>query len=386
MNFELIKKHKDILYKFGIYLYMIALTFIIISNASKAFNKLIWPNERYVVVIIASLFFLLFLYIISINNTKIIEIFFLYHIVLIGSILISFLPYQNRPYMLIPMLIALYYGIEKGIAASALILSAITFILGNDMEYFYATALISMISVLFAANIKNKLKSVIYGIIYIFLTFYINGIFQYYYTEKFDSDLALKSMVSVAISIIGIYLFVLIKEPFNIKKFIKKDSKPLLFIKQKSNPLYLHSVEVGDLAYNAAKKLNCNKDLALLGGLMHDIGKTTDNNYIKEGLKLANTYHLPKRVKEMIVEHNIKYRLPSSKESAIVMLSDSVVTSIEYVKSKDKFVSEQKVINNVFNVRVFDGSLLKSGLTLKEINIIKNEFIEFFNYGGNDSD
>ena len=60
MNFKLIKKHKDILYKFGIYLYMIALTFIIISNASKAFNKLIWPNERYVVVIIASLFFLLF--------------------------------------------------------------------------------------------------------------------------------------------------------------------------------------------------------------------------------------------------------------------------------------------------------------------------------------
>ena len=49
--------------------------------------------------------------------------------------------------MLIPMLVALYYGIEKGIASSALILSAITFILGNDMEYFYATTIISMISI-----------------------------------------------------------------------------------------------------------------------------------------------------------------------------------------------------------------------------------------------
>ena len=78
-----------------------------------------------------------------------------------------------------------------------------------------------------------------------------------------------------------------------------------------------------------------------------------------------------------MVEHNVKSRAPKSKEAAIVMLSDTVVSTIEYVKGTmdKKDISEQVLVENAINKRLTSGALNKSGLTIEEFNTIKETLV-----------
>jgi membrane-associated HD superfamily phosphohydrolase len=59
------------------------------------------------------------------------------------------------------------------------------------------------------------------------------------------------------------------------------------------------------------------------------------------------------------------------------MLSDTVVSTIEYVKGTmdKKDVSEKVLVENAINKRLTSGALNNSGLTIEEFNIIKETLI-----------
>jgi len=65
-----------------------------------------------------------------------------------------------------------------------------------------------------------------------------------------------------------------------------------------------------------------------------------------------------------------------TKEAAIVMLADSVVTSVEYLRETKKEVSEDTILDHAFATRVNSGILSDSGLSLEELYIIKKIFAE----------
>ncbi len=94
---------------------------------------------------------------------------------------------------------------------------------------------------------------------------------------------------------------------------------------------------------------------------------------------MANEYGIPKNIKSIIVECSGKYRKPASKEAAIVMLADSTVTSVEYMREAKKDMSEEKIIDNVFSTRVNNASLSNSGISLEELYLIKKVFLKKYN-------
>ena len=162
-----------------------------------------------------------------------------------------------------------------------------------------------------------------------------------------------------------------------IKKLTSAESPAVQLMKKKSASLYYHSNEVAEMSRLAAKRIGADYNLAYAGGLFHDLGKVAGSEYIKEGLKLAEQYGIPKDVRTIMVEHNVKSRTPKSKEAAIVMLSDTVVSTIEYVKGTmdKKDISEQVLVENAINKRLTSGALNKSGLTIEEFNIIKETLV-----------
>lgn len=150
-------------------------------------------------------------------------------------------------------------------------------------------------------------------------------------------------------------------------------------LKQFSDSLYEHAVLIGDLSGRAAKEIGANELLARAGGLYHEIGKLNGKNYIEEGLKLAEEYSFPKELAAILKEHNIKYEKPNSVEAAIVMLSDNVVSTIDYInKSGDHKFTANKIIDNIFQMRLEKGNFDFAGLTLSDFKKLKEFYqIEF---------
>ena len=117
----------------------------------------------------------------------------------------------------------------------------------------------------------------------------------------------------------------------------------------------------------------------MAGGLYHEIGKLNGKNYIEEGLIIAEDYAFPKELKAILREHNIKYDKPNSVEAAIVMLSDSVVSTIEYIeKSEDRKYTTNKIVDNIFQMRMEKGTFDGANLTLNNFKDLKEFYQKEF--------
>jgi len=191
---------------------------------------------------------------------------------------------------------------------------------------------------------------------------------------------------------------------------------------------YHHSLIVSNLAEAAADAIHAHALLVRVGAYYHDIGKMvkpeyfTENqmvtgnkhdelepsmsrlvifNHVKEGIELAHKHHLNHRIIDFIPEHHgtsvmyyfyqkalaeenpegleeKDYRYPGpkpqSKETAIVLLADSVEGATRSMEEHTPQRIEdlvRKVINNKF----IDGQLDECNLTLKEIDVIAATFV-----------
>lgn len=193
---------------------------------------------------------------------------------------------------------------------------------------------------------------------------------------------------------------------------------------------YHHSIIVGNLAETAAHAIGCDYMLARVGAHYHDIGKLQRPYYFKEnqlgdenihddlepmisagiikshvshGEHLAKKHKLPKEIINIINEHHgttmIKYfyhkaiqsaeedesvgvskftydgPTPRSKESAVVMLADSVEAA---VRSLDDHSDESilKMVRSVFKQKMDDGQLNYCDLTMRDLEEIQRAFIK----------
>lgn len=191
---------------------------------------------------------------------------------------------------------------------------------------------------------------------------------------------------------------------------------------------YHHSLIVSNLAEAAAEAIGAYSLLVRVGAYYHDIGKMvnptyfTENqmitgnkhdelepsmsrlvifNHVKEGIDLAHKYHLNQRIIDFIPEHHgtsvmhffyqkalaesgaeklderdFRYPgpKPQSKETAIVLLADSVEGA---TRSLDEHSPKriEDVVHKVINNKFIDGQLDECNLTLREINTIADVFV-----------
>ena len=195
---------------------------------------------------------------------------------------------------------------------------------------------------------------------------------------------------------------------------------------------YHHSLIVANLAETAAYDIYANESLARAGAYYHDIGKLVKPLYFSEnqidknahddldpyisakmiidhvsnGLELAEKHRLPKAIKDIIAEHHgttlVKYfymkstkekpcettkeedfrypgPIPQTKESAIVMLADTVEAAVRSTMSAGKTIEDvEKLIDVLVQDKLDDGQLNDCRLDLKEIAIIKKAFLKMF--------
>ncbi|WP_099463502.1 HD family phosphohydrolase [Parabacteroides provencensis] len=191
---------------------------------------------------------------------------------------------------------------------------------------------------------------------------------------------------------------------------------------------FQHSLQVSILASEAAAKIGADSQLVRTGAMYHDIGKMsnpvffTENqssvnphdklafdesaqiiiSHITEGVKIAEKAGLPKAVINFIRTHHgrgkAKYFYnsfknqypdkeideeaftypgpnPFSKETAVLMMADSVEAASRSLKEHTE-EGIQQLVNKIIDSQIADGLLRNTPLTYKDVETIKNVFVE----------
>lgn len=156
------------------------------------------------------------------------------------------------------------------------------------------------------------------------------------------------------------------------------DNTLLVKFKEYSETLFAHSMRIADLSFRAAIEIGADAKLALAGGLYHEIGKIKGGaNYIEDSLAIADEHKFPIELKNIIKEHNIKYGKPNSLEAAIVMLSDSVESTISYImKAEGDKYSPDKIIDSIFKLRMDKGYFDTCPLKINDFKKLKEFYIK----------
>ncbi len=158
-----------------------------------------------------------------------------------------------------------------------------------------------------------------------------------------------------------------------------EDGFPLLESLKQHTELYQHSYEISRMSSLAANQLGADAALAAAGGMYHEVGRISkEDNYMKESMKLAEQHGFPEKLQAVIRQHNAGSEIPQSPEAAIVMLSDYIVSTSKYLRDKGKrsAISDERLVEGVFNNRIEKGNLEECGLTGEQIQSLKMFFIE----------
>lgn len=191
---------------------------------------------------------------------------------------------------------------------------------------------------------------------------------------------------------------------------------------------FQHSLQMANLAAEAANKIGAKSQLVRTGALYHDIGKMvnpaffTENqsgvnphkslnyeqsaqviiSHITDGLKLAEKHNLPKVIKDFISTHHgrgltkyfyisyknehpdeevdaEKFRYPGpnpfTKEQAILMMTDSVEAAS---RSLPEYTEESigTLVDKIIDAQVAEGFFKECPITFKDIALVKALFKE----------
>lgn len=160
---------------------------------------------------------------------------------------------------------------------------------------------------------------------------------------------------------------------------LQEDNELLRSLRMYSEKLYCHCKRVGELSAAAAKAANADELLSKAGGFYHEIGKIKGKNYIAEGCRLAEEHAFPARLINILKQHNIKHDRPASVEAVIVMLSDNILSTMEYISNqKDNKITYEQIIDNIFRMRMEKGTFDESGLTLKDFKVLREFYLNEF--------
>ncbi len=338
------------------------------------------------------------------------------------------------PIAIFGVLASLLLGIQAGVAGIIVLTILISIYSGGGFEMLILCLFSGVVSVFASTNVKKPsdfYKPALYtGGAYVLTALGMELI-------KLSSGLSLlKSLGYAAIGGVGSSFVAFgllsffergfkITTPITLLEYTNPDHPILMDLSRYAPGTYHHSMTVAALAEQAARVVGANPLLARVGAYYHDIGKLKKPDYfienqqdvnphtklnpelnariiishVREGIELARREKLPGEVIDIIKEHHgttlvesfynkaklankevneLDFRypgpLPHTKESAIVMLADSIEATARSLTNPTP--SRIKgVIEDTLERKLEDGQLSKVNLSLVELKKIEQSFL-----------
>ena len=368
------------------------------------------------------------------NNTKVTFIFFnILLMVFVTTLVVKYNGAYVFvvPLCILPLILKTFFDARLGLYVHVLTVLILGFVVPNSFEYIFLQIIAGIVTILSVSELYKRANLFI-SVGQITLI-YIVGYFAFHIIHEGNMEniqwltfgfFLLNGMITLfAQPLIYIYekIFGLVSD-VSLLELSDTNSKLLKELSNKAPGTFHHSLQVANLAEAAANEIGANAMLVRVGALYHDIGKMnnptyfTENqitnvnphdelapedsakiiiNHVIEGIEIARKNNLPDRVIDFIRTHhgtnlvfyfykkqqelaedvnedNFKYPgpIPFSKETAILMMSDSVEAASKSLKNPtfliiDEFV--EKIITGQMQANQF----LNANITFKEIEAVK---------------
>lgn len=368
------------------------------------------------------------------NNTKVTFIFFnVLLMVLLTTIVVKMdAKYVYVvPLCILPLIIKAFFDPRLGLFVHVLTVLLLGFIVPNSFEYLFLQIIAGIVTILTVSELYKRANlfisvtqiTVIYIIGYFAFVLIQEGNIYEFEWEIFGYFVLCGLATLFAHPLIYFYekVFGLVSD-VSLLELSDTNSKLLKELSNKAPGTFHHSLNVANLAEAAAQEIGANSMLVRVGALYHDIGKMasptyfTENqlsgvnshdeldpkesaniiiNHVIDGIEIARRNKLPDRIIDFIRTHHgtslvyyfykkeldtqgvatpkdFKYPgpIPFSKETAILMMADSIEAASKSLKDPtstkiDAFV--EKIING----QMEQGQFLNSNVTFKDIQLIK---------------
>lgn len=397
-------------------------------------------------IAIAGLFFLLYIHLSyyrreSIFNNKRNLLFILLLLVGLTAVAYSFMPRLTygeyiMPVTLLPVIVVTFFDSRTAFFLSVVQVLLCSLIAGHPLEFIvmHLSASIVAIDTLQELSKRSQLirtaifvlttYAIAYTALCIIETGYIGNI-DFRVFLYFAGNAVLLSFAYIVIFVFE-RLFGFVSKVTLVE--LSDVNNPLLQeLSEKCPGTFQHSVQVSNLASEAAKEIGANYQLTRAGALYHDIGKMenpaffTENQHdvnphelispeqsakivirhVTDGVRLAEKSKLPGIIKNFILEHHGKnlakyfyttacnnnggepvdpdpYTYPGpnprSKETAILMMADATEAASRSLKEyNDETITA--LVNKIIDGQIAQGLMKDSPLSFRDVEVVKKVFI-----------
>ena len=337
------------------------------------------------------------------------------------------------PYAMLPVLIAVFIDKRVAVIVHLVTVMILGFYAPNSFNFFYTQFATGLIAVFSVGNLSKRVDLfktslfvfITYMVVYISMLFVQRGSLDNF-SYEFMGHLAGSSiLILLAFPIIFLYekMFGIITHLTLLE--LSNTNNPLLRdLSVKAPGTFQHSLQVGNLAAEALYVIGGDALLARTGALYHDIGKMNNPLYfienqsygynphdelsyedsariiidhVLDGIEMARKAGLPEQIIDFIRTHHgtrrveyfyklekkqmqgmevdesdFRYHgpIPFSRETAVVMMADSIEAASRSIKKPD----EQKIndlVENIVDSLMENDQFLNTNITLREINTVK---------------
>ncbi|RKN77992.1 HD family phosphohydrolase [Ulvibacterium marinum] len=371
------------------------------------------------------------------NNTKVTFIFFnILLMVFITTLMVKYNEAYVFvvPLCILPLILKTFFDARLGLFAHVLTVLILGFVVPNSFEYIFLQTIAGIVTILTVSELYKRANLFI-SVSQITLI-YIIGYLAFHIIHEGNLDniawftlglFLLNGMITLFVQpLIYIYekIFGLVSD-VSLLELSDTNSRLLKELSNKAPGTFHHSLQVANLSEAAANEIGASAMLVRVGALYHDIGKMNNPTYFTEnqvtnvnphhdlspkdsakiiidhvihGIEIARKNNLPDRIIDFIRSHHgttlvyyffkkqqelsgeinkddFKYPGPTpfSKETAILMMADSVEAASKSLKDPT-FPIINEFVDKIIAGQMQADQFLNANITFKEIEMIKKVF------------
>jgi len=377
------------------------------------------------------------------NNSSQVAMIFTTYMLSVGMLFIlsGLADFYMIPLYIFPVLVSIMVGAKIAVILNIFMCIGSTFIFNGEVDFLLFFTIVGSFLALIVRYTRRR-RNILTVALGSAVVSFISIVAVKLFVEGGYSEQLLNMGVLSAIEVVIIIMLAIgslpvweaifkIDTPYKLMEFTNPNNELLKRLMIEAPGTYHHSLIVANLAETAAYDIFADGNLARAGAYYHDIGKLHNPQCFAEnqsgknvhdslspeesaglilehaayGMKLAKEYKLPNALRDFICQHHgtslIKffyfkaakeygeanendYRypgpIPQTKESAIVMLADTVEAAVRSVISSGKSHDEvETMIETLIKDKLNDGQLDDCELDLKELRQIKSSFMKVFN-------
>ncbi len=347
------------------------------------------------------------------------------------------IPVYIVPFTALALIIRTFLDARLAIFVNTITALIVGFMVPNGYEFVLLSIPAGSIAVISQNNLQRRdqliLTSVIIFFVYAF-TYIGISLIQEANFASIDWTIIKWFLINAALTLITYLVVFLIEKSFGFVSDVTlielsySNQKILRKLAEEAPGTFQHSLQVANLAEGAILKIGGNPLLVRAGALYHDIGKLTDPQFFTEnqaiginphdtlsfeesariimghvsrGVELAQKHKIPEQIIDFIkthhgttktnyfyIESNNKNHeepdeslftypgpLPSTRETAVVMLADSIEAASRSLDKKDDD-SLKKLVDTIFQEKIEARQLDYAPLTFQDITLLKDIFLE----------